>query len=52
MNIDREEVYGKIINFIKSSQFNEALNLLTKLENSHSNDVNFNNLIAIHYIKN
>ena len=49
MNIDREEEYGKIINFIKSSQFNEALNLLIKLGNSYSNDINFNNLIGFVY---
>ena len=49
MNFDREEEYSKIINFIKSSQFYEALNLLNKLGNLYSNDINFNNLIGFVY---
>ena len=49
MNFIKEEKYSKIINLIKTSQFSEALNSLTKLVELYSNDINFNNLIGYVY---
>ena len=49
MNFIKEEKYSKIINLIKTSQFSEALNSLTKLVELYSNDINFNNLIGFVY---
>ncbi len=49
MNFSKEEKYKEIINFIKSSKFYEALNLLTEFKNLYVNDIHFNNLIGFVY---
>jgi len=49
LNFIKEEKYSEIINLIKTSQFSEALNSLTKLVELYSNDINFNNLIGFVY---
>jgi tetratricopeptide (TPR) repeat protein len=45
----KETTYKEIIDLINLSKFSESLNLLKKLENSYSDDVDFNNLFGFVY---